>query len=107
MHFVLCDSKSASIQELGGVIRSKGVERERKPAAKPMQVNHSEPSLHLRDLHRRADPMNAVTWELEEGVAERKKQGWFANLDASKAAGFQKKKVHCRRVCWASRRRRR
>jgi hypothetical protein len=35
--------------------------------------------------------MNTVVWELEEGVAERKKkdpQTWLANLDASKAAAF-------------------
>jgi hypothetical protein len=38
----LYDSRSAFIQELGDVIRSKGVEREYKPAAKPVQVSHSE-----------------------------------------------------------------
>jgi hypothetical protein len=38
----LRDSKSAFIQELGDVIRSKGVERKCKPAAKPVQVSRSE-----------------------------------------------------------------
>jgi hypothetical protein len=35
--------------------------------------------------------MNTVMWELEEGVAERKTpdpRTWFADLAASKAAGF-------------------
>jgi hypothetical protein len=67
----LCDRKSASIQFLRDVLREPSDSRSNF-IQEPVQVNHSELLLPLRCRHRRANAMNTVMWELEEGVAERK-----------------------------------
>jgi hypothetical protein len=107
----LCDSQSACIREVRGGLREPN-ERKSGSIQEPVHVSHSELLASPRPSQESQLNGYGDVGARRGGGRKKDPQTWFANLDASTAAAFflliilQKLDRH-RRVCWASRRRRR